>query len=162
MVYWEILNSFSLHRPAPQNKCVLKHVPESLQHSEVLQMFNVNDHEFPRRQVNGERPPGRLKSWDTLIKGREKLTVSVTSVSCAIHFAIRKDAQEVTSIAAVKEFGLLIIRHWEIKFFRQGCECCYFPFSHLLPYLGIRASTLEEKFNRAVAIIPTKCSVYLL
>lgn len=59
-----------------------------------------------------------------------QLNVLVAPVPCPIHCAIWKDPQEVAPVAAVEQFGLLVIPWRQIKLLSQGCEGCDFSFSH--------------------------------
>lgn len=58
------------------------------------------------------------------------LTVLVAPVPCPIDCAIGKDPQEVAAVAAVEQFGLLIVSWRQIKLLGQGCEGCDLPFGH--------------------------------
>lgn len=51
---------------------------------------------------------------------RGLLTVLVAPVPCPIHGAIWKDPQEVSPVAAVEEFGLLVIPRRQIELLGQG------------------------------------------
>lgn len=58
------------------------------------------------------------------------LTVLVAAVPGAIHGAVRQDAQEVAPVAAVQEFGFLVVARGQVELFGQGGEGGDFPLGH--------------------------------
>lgn len=58
------------------------------------------------------------------------LTVLVASVPGPIHFPVREDPKEVAAVAAVQEFGFLVVPGGQVELFGQGGEGGDLPLSH--------------------------------
>lgn len=63
---------------------------------------------------------------------RGSLTVLVAAVPGAIHGAVGEDAQEMSPVAAVQQFGFLVVARGQVELFRQRREGGDLPLGHPL------------------------------